>query len=145
MKLEHIIANKGRFVATVRRDATVTELVEALTEFGVGALVVSNDGLTIDGIVSERDVVRALKARGTAVLTASVSDIMTVKVQCAPPSATTEDLMVVMTEQRIRHVPVVDDDGKLIGIVSIGDVVKDRMGELEGEREALVQYITTRR
>lgn len=142
MKLEHIIASKGEFVATVRPDATVRELVDALAEHRVGALVVSNDGRTIEGIVSERDVVRTLQSRGADVLAAPVSEIMTAQVQCAPPSATTEDLMGVMTEKRVRHVPVVDDEGKLLGIVSIGDVVKSRMGELEGEREALVQYIT---
>ncbi len=142
MKLEHIIASKGEFVATVGPDATVRELVDALAEHRVGALVVSTDGRTIEGIVSERDVVRTLQSRGVDVLAASVREIMTAQVQCAPPTATTEDLMVVMTERRVRHVPVVDDAGKLLGIVSIGDVVKSRMGELEGEREALVQYIT---
>jgi len=142
MKLEHIIANKGGFVATVEPGSTVDALVSALAEHRVGALVVSTDGSTIDGIVSERDVVRALKAHGPGALSLPVHEIMTVQVQCAPPTATTEDLMVVMTEQRVRHVPVVDDEGKLIGIVSIGDVVKSRMGELEGEREALVQYIS---
>lgn len=142
MKISHIISSKGDFVATVPPDATVADLLAALAQHGVGALVVSADGRAIDGIVSERDVVRTLARDGQEVLARSVAEIMTRQVQCAPPDADVADIMGVMTEQRVRHVPVVDADGALVGIVSIGDVVKNRLGELEGEREALMDYVT---
>lgn len=141
MKLAQILAQKGDFVATVTPEATVADLLSMLARHGVGALVVSPDGRRIEGIVSERDVVRAMAQRPD-VLTEQVVSIMTSDVQSATPDGTVGDLMGLMTEHRIRHVPVVDEDGLLIGIVSIGDVVKSRLGELEGEREALVGYIT---
>lgn len=141
MKLAQILAQKGDFVATVAPEATVADLLSMLARHGVGALVVSGDGRRIEGIVSERDVVRALAQRPD-VLGERVAGIMTADVQSATPDGTVADLMALMTEHRIRHVPVVDEDGLLVGIVSIGDVVKSRLGELEGEREALVGYIT---
>ncbi len=141
MKLSTIIAGKGDFVATVTPDATVSDLLAMLAEHRVGALVVSADGRTITGIVSERDVVRAL-TEGAGVLTRSVASIMTTHVFAAPPEADVDELMHVMTEKRIRHIPVTDPDGVLLGIVSIGDVVKTRLSELEGERQALMEYIT---
>jgi CBS domain-containing protein len=142
MKLASIIAGKGGFVVTAQPDTTVAELLTLLAENRIGALVVSVDGRTIAGIVSERDVVRSL-ADGPGVLQSPVSSIMTAQVYCAPADAHVDELMHLMTDKRIRHVPVVDDDGLLIGIVSIGDVVKTRLGELEGERAALMSYITT--
>lgn len=141
MKLSTIIAGKGDFVATVTPDATVSDLLAMLAEHRVGALVVSADGRTITGIVSERDVVRAM-TEGAGVLTRSVASIMTTHVFAAPPEADVDELMHVMTEKRIRHIPVTDPDGVLLGIVSIGDVVKTRLSELEGERQALMEYIT---
>lgn len=141
MKLAQILAHKGDFVATVTPDATVADLLTLLSRFGVGALVVSPDGRHIEGIVSERDVVRALADRPD-VAAEPVAGIMTSDVRSATADDTVEDMMALMTEHRIRHVPVVDEDGLLVGIVSIGDVVKNRLGELEGEREALVGYIT---
>jgi CBS domain-containing protein len=141
MQLSTIIAGKGDFVATVQPDATVADLIAMLSEHGVGALVVSADGRTIAGIVSERDVVRAL-AHGPSALEQAVASIMTSHVFCAPPEAHVEELMHVMTEKRVRHIPVTDPEGLLLGIVSIGDVVKTRLGELEGERAALMEYIT---
>lgn len=141
MQLSTIIAAKGVSVVTIQPDASVADLVAMLAEHNVGALVVSADGRTITGIVSERDVVHAL-AHGAAALDRPVASIMTSHVFCAPPEAPVEDLMQLMTEKRVRHIPVTDPDGVLMGIVSIGDVVKSRLGELEGERAALLDYIT---
>lgn len=141
MHLSSILAGKGGAVVTIAPDASVGELVALLAEHGIGAVVVSQDGSTIAGIVSERDVVRAL-AGTTAVLDEPVAGIMTATVFCAPPEATVEDLMHLMTQRRVRHIPVTNPEGALLGIVSIGDVVKARLGELEGERAALLGYIT---
>jgi CBS domain-containing protein len=141
MQLSTIIAAKGGFVATIQPDATVGDLIAMLAEHGVGALVVSADGRTITGIVSERDVVRAM-THGAETLSRPVASIMTTHVFCAPPEAHIDELMHVMTDKRVRHIPVTDSDGVLLGIVSIGDVVKSRLGELEGERAALLEYIT---
>ncbi|MDA3022115.1 MAG: CBS domain-containing protein [Actinomycetota bacterium] len=141
MQLAAILASKGEFIATITQDRTVADVVRMLSEFQVGALVVSSDGSTISGIVSERDVVRALAANAGA-LNESVASSMTYQVYCAPPDASVDDLMHLMTDRRIRHVPITDAGGLLLGIVSIGDVVKSRLGELEGERAALLDYIT---
>lgn len=141
MQLSTIIAGKGDFVVTIQPDASVADLIAMLAEHRVGALVVSADGRTITGIVSERDVVRAM-AQGASIFEQPVASIMTSKVFSAPPEAHVEELMHVMTEKRVRHIPVTDPEGVLLGIVSIGDVVKSRLGELEGEREALMEYIT---
>lgn len=141
MQLSTLLASKGGFVATIPPEATVAQLIARLSEHRVGALVVSSDGTTITGIVSERDVVRAM-ADGPDTFARSVASIMTTHVFCAPPEAHVEELMHLMTDKRVRHIPVTDPDGALIGIVSIGDVVKSRLGELEGERSALLEYIT---
>lgn len=141
MQLSTIIGAKGGSVVTIHPDATVGELIGMLTAHNVGALVVSTDGRSITGIVSERDVVHTL-SHGADSLQQSVASIMTTTVFCAPPDAHVDDLMQVMTEKRVRHIPVTDPDGVLLGIVSIGDVVKSRLGELEGERQALMEYIT---
>ena len=141
MQLSTIIAAKGDFVATIQPDATISDLVAMLAEHSVGALVVSADGRTITGIVSERDVVRAM-THGADVLTRPVASIMTTHVFCASPEGHVDELMHLMTDKRVRHIPVTDSDGVLLGIVSIGDVVKSRLGELEGERSALLEYVT---
>lgn len=141
MQLSTIIAAKGGSVFTIQPDARVADLVAMLAEHNVGAVVVSADGRTITGIVSERDVVRAL-AHGSEALERLVASIMTSHVFCAPPEAHVDELMVLMTDKRVRHIPVTDPLGILLGIVSIGDVVKSRLGELEGERAALLEYIT---
>jgi CBS domain-containing protein len=140
MKINDVLhAKASQEVVTIRPDATVRELVALLDEHNVGALVVSDDGERVSGIVSERDVVRRLHA-DAAVLDRLVSDIMTPDVRtCAGGDALT-DLMQTMTEHRIRHVPVVAD-GRLTGIISIGDVVKNRIGELEFERDQLDHYV----
>ena len=141
MQLSTIIAAKGTDVITIAPEASVADLVALLAQHRIGALVVSPDGRTIGGIVSERDVVQAI-ASGPEALQASVSSIMTSTVYCAPADAHIDDLMQLMTDKRIRHIPIQDDDGLLMAIVSIGDVVKSRLGELEGERQALLEYIT---
>jgi CBS domain-containing protein len=140
MRIKDVIQGKGsQGVVTINPDATVRELVALLAEHNVGALVVSEDGERVTGIVSERDVVRRLHA-DTGVLDSPVRSIMTADVRtCAGEDALT-DLMQTMTEHRIRHVPVVAD-GRLTGIISIGDVVKNRIGELEFERDQLDHYV----
>lgn len=142
MKLDSILNLKGHDVATITPDKTVADVIASLAGNGVGALVVSTDGVAVDGIVTERDIVRTLASHGAAVLDQPVTAIMTASVQCAPPTAAVSDLMALMTERRFRHVPVVDENNAMIGIVSIGDIVKNRLGELEGERDALMQYVT---
>lgn len=141
MQLSTIIAAKGTDVVTISPDASVADLVALLSKHRIGALVVSPDGKQIAGIVSERDVVQAI-ALGPQSLQTPISAIMTSTVYCAPPDAHIDDLMQLMTDKRIRHVPIKDEDGHLMAIVSIGDVVKSRLGELEGERQALLEYIT---
>jgi len=140
MKINDVVHGKSsQDVVTISPDATVRDLIALLAEHNVGALVVSDDGERVSGIVSERDVVRHLH-RDTGVLELTVSRIMTTDVRtCAADDGVTE-LMHTMTEHRIRHVPVVAD-GRLTGIISIGDVVKSRIGELEFERDQLDTYL----
>ncbi|RJL32019.1 CBS domain-containing protein [Bailinhaonella thermotolerans] len=140
MLISEILRGKGDFVATIPPDATVSELLARLAEHNIGALVVSPDGESITGIVSERDVVRRLHERGAALLDEPVEQIMTSEVRTCEPGANVDQLRQVMTEHRIRHLPVTRD-GRLVGIVSIGDVVKSAISELETEREHLVGYI----
>lgn len=140
MLIRDVLRRKGDFVATVPPDTTVGELLARLGEHNVGALVVSDDRQTVAGIVSERDVARAMQTGGARLLDVAVREIMTVDVTVAEPGDTVERLMRVMTENRIRHVPVLEG-GRLAGIISIGDVVKSRMDELETERENLIGYI----
>lgn len=141
MRISDLLQRKGTEVATVLPTATVGELVERLAEHRIGAVVVSSDGQRIDGIASERDIARGLHETGAALLGQPVSAIMTVDVRTCPPDVDLVELAKTMTEHRIRHVPVVTDD-RLVGIVSIGDVVKARIEDLESEREQLVGYIT---
>jgi len=143
MKVKSILSAKGTDVATVRPDATLVDVTAALRDHGVGALVVSTDGSTIDGIVSERDVVRALAAHGGATLERSVSSVMSDDVVTCDPTDTMDELMAMMTARRIRHVPVTEN-GSLAGIISIGDVVKARLGQLEQENDQLYDYIQGR-
>jgi CBS domain-containing protein len=137
-----ILRAKGSGVVTVPPDATVEALLALLAEHRIGAVVVSSDGEHVEGIVSERDVVRVLAAQGVSAMSTPVSQICTDKVTTADPSQRLEWLAGVMTEGRFRHVPVVVD-GKLSGVVSIGDVVKARISQLESEQEALTGYITS--
>jgi CBS domain-containing protein len=140
MRIRDVLRSKGDAVFTISPDATVNDLLAALADHNVGALVVSADGSTVVGIVSERDVVRRIQGSGVSVLDGPVSTIMTSTVTTCREDDNVEDLMRLMTDQRIRHVPV-ERDGVLVGVISIGDVVKNRIGELEHERSNLIGYI----
>jgi CBS domain-containing protein len=144
MHAQEIIGHKGGNVATVAPDASVAEAVSMLRVHNIGALVVSTDGSTVDGIISERDIVRALASDGADTLGRTVGDLMVSEVVTCGTKAQVAELMELMTAKRIRHVPVVED-GALAGIISIGDVVKQRVTELETEASQLVDYIRTGR
>ena len=141
MRISDVLRVKGTQVVTVTPDTRVRRLLAVLAEHGIGAVVVSHDGTAVDGIASERDIVRALAQRGAAVMSEPVTAICTTEVHTVTPQTPIEEVMLMMTERRVRHAPVVGDGG-LQGIVSIGDVVKIRIGELETERTALSDYIT---
>ncbi|MER7449532.1 CBS domain-containing protein [Nocardia beijingensis] len=143
MRISEILRRKGSDVATVAPDTTVRALLATLAERNIGAVVVSPDGNTIAGIVSERDVVRNLHAWGADLLDTPVSAIMTSVVRTCAPDDRVDGLRRTMTDHRIRHLPVVQD-GRLVGIVSIGDVVKSAISELADEREHLVEYLQGR-
>jgi len=139
-----LIKRKGSAVTSAPPETTVATLLDLLAEHRIGAVVVSADG-GVDGIVSERDVVRALRTAGAALLDAPISTVMTSDVVVTGPGDTVEDMMRLMTDRRIRHVPVVTQDGRLAGIISIGDVVKSRIDELEADRDQLIGYIQSGR
>ena len=136
MKVAALLSSKGEDVVTIAPEASVREAVETLRRRRIGALVVSGDGRRVEGIVSERDIVNGLARHGGQLLDKSVADIMTVAVMSCAPDESVRHLMWVMTEQRNRHVPVVEN-GALCGIVSIGDVVKSRLDEVEMEANVL--------
>lgn len=140
MRIREVLRRKGDTVVTVRPDAGVTDLLELMADRGIGAVVVSEDGTGVTGIVSERDVVRALHEVGVDLLGRPVSSIMTTEVRTCVPDDDLETLARTMTEFRVRHLPVVVD-GRLQGVVSIGDIVKNRIDELQVERDQLVGYI----
>lgn len=140
MLISEVIRSKGDLVVTIAPEQSVKTLIDMLDEHRIGALVVSTDGKTIAGIVSERDVVRRLHSDGADVLALKVSDIMTADVRTAAPEDNLEHIARVMTDARVRHLPIVTD-GELVAIISIGDVVKNRIDELQVERDQLVDYI----
>ncbi len=140
MIVSDLLRRKGGAVTSAPPDTSVADLLDLLGEHGIGAVVVSADGVTVSGIVSERDVVRAMRGSGAALLDAPIADVMTADVVVVAPDEPVEALMRLMTERRIRHVPVVDG-GRLVGIISIGDVVKSRMDQLEADRGHLIDYI----
>ena len=144
MLVSDLIKRKGSAVTSAPPETTVATLLDLLAEHRIGAVVVSADG-GVDGIVSERDVVRALRTAGAALLDAPISTVMTADVVVTAPGDTVEDMMRLMTERRIRHVPVVTDGGRMAGIISIGDVVKSRIDELEADRDQLIGYIQSGR
>jgi CBS domain-containing protein len=140
MRISDVLTSKpSQQVVTISPDSTVRELLGLLAEHNVGAVVVSGDGEAVDGIVSERDIVRRLH-EDESVLDGAVSVIMTSDVETCEPSTTVDDLRVLMTERRIRHVPVVTA-GRLTGIISIGDVVKSSLDQLRFERDQLDSYV----
>ncbi|MGE2719689.1 CBS domain-containing protein [Mycolicibacterium celeriflavum] len=140
MRIADVLRNKGAAVATITPETSVAGLLTELAVHNIGAMVVvSPDGLM--GIVSERDVVRAMHRRGAELLTQPVSEIMTTLVATCAPDDSVDSLSALMTTNRVRHIPVMEN-GRLVGIVSIGDVVKTRMEELEAQQEQLQAYIT---
>ncbi len=140
MFVETILESKGRRVATVPPDETIADAAAKLKQQQIGALVVSVDGLAVLGILSERDIARAVADHGTALGTMRVEDLMTREVITCVPGDTIADIMLIMTEKRIRHLPVFKD-GVMCGLISIGDVVKIRLEEVEHEAEAMREYI----
>lgn len=155
MTVQQVLKSKGSDVATISPEASLTELVDKLAEHRIGAMIVSADGKHIDGIVSERDIVRALRSDGGVpsfresrlvhLDRVSVSEIMTSEVKTCTPTTSIDEVMTLMTSGRIRHLPVLDEEAGLVGIVSIGDIVAARISHLEWERSALVDYVTTGR
>ena len=145
MKVREILDAKGQGVVTIRSDATLSTAVHRLALERIGALVVSDDGLRVAGILSERDIVAGLARDGADLLAAGrrVAELMTRNVVTCGPDDTVKHLMAEMTRRRVRHLPVVVGD-RLVGIVSIGDVVKSRLGEVELEADVLREaYIAT--
>jgi CBS domain-containing protein len=143
MKVSDLLATKGREVATISQERSVTDALAILKERGVGALVVTGSLPPLVGILSERDIVRALATQGVDALDADVAELMTSEVRVCDEETSMASLMSLMTEHHIRHVPVVQD-GKLVGLVSIGDVVKSRLDELESDKKELLDYVSAR-
>ena len=143
MNVEHILARKGREVRTIEPDASLEDALRRLRAERIGALVVSENGTDLLGILSDRDILDAIADRGTDVLGESVGSAMTAKVFTCSRDDRVSRIMALMTDRRIRHVPVVEGDGRLCGMISIGDVVKQRLDEIEGEAAALREYVTS--
>ena len=140
MNVQTILRAKGNAVATIRPNETVGAAVKELISRNIGALVVSEDGESVDGIISERDIVHGLADHGAALLSLDVAQMMTRRVAICELSDSVDQLMAEMTNRRIRHFPVVQD-GRLRGIVSIGDLVKNRLDEVEYEASSLRSFI----
>lgn len=140
MQVSVLLQTKGTEVVTVRPEATIAEVAIVLAEHRIGAVVVTADGRSIDGVLSERDIVRALARPDDRMLAATAHSLMTAEVVTCQPDTTVEELMTTMTDRRIRHVPVIVD-GQLSGLVSIGDVVKHHIATLEQESQAIHDYI----
>jgi CBS domain-containing protein len=141
MYVSALLENKGANVITAAPNTTIDKAVALLAENKIGVLVISADGKSVDGILSERDIVRALAEQGNDIGNADAATLMSRDVVSCAPGDTIESLMGLMTERRIRHLPVLEN-GKLAGIVSIGDIVKHRLAEIESEADALRQYVT---
>ena len=142
MTVETILAQKGRSVATFDPARTLGEAARELSSRRIGAVVIVDGDMTVLGILSERDIVRAVAKRGSAALDEPVREHMTGRVVTCKGQAGINDVMQLMTDGKFRHIPVVED-GRLAGIVSIGDVVKQRLAEIEAESQALREYIAT--
>jgi CBS domain-containing protein len=143
VNVEHILARKGRAVRTIAPDALLEDALRRLREERIGAFVVSEDGTHLLGILSDRDILDAIADHGTDVLGESVGSVMTEKVFTCSREDQVSAIMALMTDRRIRHVPVVEKDGRLCGMISIGDVVKQRLDEIQGEAEAMREYVTS--
>ena len=142
MNVKTIIGNKGRDVITARESDKISDVASSLSANKIGALVISNDGVHINGIVSERDIVHGLVEHGASLLDREISDVMTRDVFTCSPDDSVDELMAKMSGRRIRHLPCVEGD-RLCGMISIGDVVKYRLVEIEAEAEAMRAYIAT--
>jgi CBS domain-containing protein len=142
MIVKSILSAKGSDVSTIAPTASLAEAIRILAEHKIGALVVTGAGGRITGIISERDIVRAIAQHGGKALQLPLTDVMTRKVVTCAPTDTVATLMELMTAGKFRHLPV-SDEGRLAGIVSIGDVVKNRLTELEFEKDAMRDYIQT--
>ena len=140
MNVEHLLRNKGRKIISIRPQLTLSDAASSLSLHRIGALIVSDDDNPILGILSERDIVWAIAARGAAALKETIADNMTREVVVCTGAATTIEVMEQMTNNKFRHMPVVES-GKLLGIVSIGDIVKHRIAEVEAETEEMREYI----
>jgi CBS domain-containing protein len=143
MRVSDLLATKGHDVATISQERSVVDAIALLKERGIGALVVTGAEPPLVGIFSERDVVRALAINGENTLQQKVSELMTSTVSVCKESTELNDLMTMMTDKRIRHVPVVEED-RLVGMISIGDVVKARLQELEHDKKELLDYVSGR-
>lgn len=144
MHVRAIVEAKGGAVVTTRPEATIGDIARLLAERRIGAVIVLDDAGTIAGVISERDIVTGLAAHGARVVDMKVAELMTRDVILCLPDATIEEVMAMMTNRRIRHLPVVEQ-GKLMGIVSIGDAVKSRLDEAALEVESLRQYVLSGR
>ena len=142
MRVQNILTSKGREVVTIKSDTSVRQAIAVLCERRIGAVVITGGDQMIDGIFSERDLIRGINEQGAGVLDRPIRDIMTRKVQTCTRFDEVVDVMGLMTRRRFRHIPVVEN-GKLIGLVSIGDAVKARIADAEHEAEALKEYIAT--
>ena len=142
MNVEHILRSKGRDVVSIEPNRTLGEAARLLSERKIGAILVGDTFRPVLGILSERDIVRAVAKRGSAALDEPVREYMTGRVVTCKGQAGINDVMQLMTDGKFRHIPVVED-GRLAGIVSIGDVVKQRLAEIEAESQALREYIAT--
>lgn len=142
MSVARILSGKGRSVVTVQPHRSLAEAAQQLVDRHIGALVVADAERAVIGIISERDIVRAVVSQGGSALDNPVSRHMTTKVVTCTPEADLDEVMETMTEGRFRHVPVVED-GRLVGIISIGDAVKQRIATVEAEHRAMRDYITT--
>ena len=142
MQVLAILNDKGREIVTAGPDTPIAEVVATLKAKGIGAVIVTGAGGAPAGILSERDIVRAMPEHGTTLPTMRASDLMTREVVTCTPEHSVDEIMKIMTEGRFRHLPVIED-GKLVGVISIGDAVKRRLGELEAEAGALKSYIAS--
>ena len=142
MNIEAILASKGREVSTIRPETLIAEAIRRMRQERISALVVSEDGATIAGILSDRGIMNTIADQGIAVVEQSVRTAMTAEVFTCSPGDRIGAIMAAMTARRIRHIPVVDEGGRLCGIVSIGDVVKNHLDEIQREANDLREYIS---
>ena len=142
MKVEQILGSKGADVVAVSASALISEAVNVLGERNIGAVIVTDGGGRVSGILSERDIVRRLRRDGPATLDARVAECMTPNPYTCAPETEVDEVMTHMTDKRIRHMPVMQED-RLVGVVSIGDVVKRKIEQIEREAEALKEYISS--